>query len=149
MLSQTKIFNIFPSAIQLGNMLKILTNNCDRETINYIPSRDLWINRLYFSISNEQKNSCLTIDSRNSGPAKYKTNEGNDFEQFCYYAQKKKGRLCNKFLPKRINKVDEKHNFQIDSVINTAKNGEIKFYKAVDELKSLIKNDGRNIVNFY
>ena len=90
MLSQTKIFNIFPSAIQLGNMLKILTNNCDRETINYIPSRDLWINRLYFSISNEQKNSGLTTDSRNSGPAKYKTKEGNDFEQFCYYAQKKK-----------------------------------------------------------
>ena len=26
------------------------------------------------------------------------------------------------------------------------KNGEIKFYKAVDELESLIKNDGRNIV---
>ena len=40
-LSQTKIFNIFPSAIQLGNMLKILANDCNRETINYIPARDL------------------------------------------------------------------------------------------------------------
>ena len=40
-LAKTKIFNIFPSAIQLGNMLKILTNNCDRDTIKYIPSRDL------------------------------------------------------------------------------------------------------------
>ena len=49
-LSQTKIFNIFPSAIQLGNMSKILTNNCDRETIKYIPKRELWINRLYFEI---------------------------------------------------------------------------------------------------
>ena len=29
-LSQTKIFNIFPSAVQLGNMPKILTNDCDR-----------------------------------------------------------------------------------------------------------------------
>ena len=37
-LSQTKLFNIFPSAVQLGNMLKVLTNNCDRETIKYIPS---------------------------------------------------------------------------------------------------------------
>ena len=54
-LSQTKIFNIFPSSIQLGNILKILTNNCDRETISYIPVRDLWINRLYFSFSNESK----------------------------------------------------------------------------------------------
>ena len=40
-LSQTKFFNIFPSTIQLGNILKILTNNCDRETINYIAARDL------------------------------------------------------------------------------------------------------------
>ena len=69
-LSQTKIFNIFPSSIQLGNILKILTNNCDRDTINYIPARDLWINRLYFSLSNESKYSCLTIDCRQAGPAK-------------------------------------------------------------------------------
>ena len=40
-LSQTKIFNIFPSTIQLGNILKTLTNNCDRDTINYISTRDL------------------------------------------------------------------------------------------------------------
>ena len=45
-LSQKKFFSIFSSAIQLSNMLKILTNNCDRETINYIPSKDLWINGL-------------------------------------------------------------------------------------------------------
>ena len=32
-LAQTKIFNIFPSAIPLRNMLKILTNNCDLEMI--------------------------------------------------------------------------------------------------------------------
>ena len=44
--SQTKIFNIFPSSIQLGNIPKILTNNCDRDTINYILARDLWIKRL-------------------------------------------------------------------------------------------------------
>ena len=50
-LSQTKMFNIFLSAIQLGNMSKILTNNCDRETIKYIPKRELWINRLYFEIA--------------------------------------------------------------------------------------------------
>ena len=38
-LSQTKFLNIFPSAIQLGNMSKILTNSCDRETLKYIPKR--------------------------------------------------------------------------------------------------------------
>ena len=88
-LSQTKIFNIFPSAVQLGNILKILTNNSDRETIKYIPSRDLWINRLYFSIANEKSYSCLTIDCRKSGPVKYRTQADNTFKQCPYYAQKK------------------------------------------------------------
>ena len=66
-LSQTKIFNIFPSTIQLGNILKILTNNCGRDTINHVPARDLWVNQLYLSLSNESKYSCLTIDCRKSG----------------------------------------------------------------------------------
>ena len=89
-LSWTKIFNIFLSSIELGNILKILTNNCDRETINYIPVRDLWINRLYFLQSNELKNSFLTVDCTKSGPSKYRTNANNNFEQFCYYGQNKK-----------------------------------------------------------
>ena len=140
-----KIFNIFPSSIQLGNKLKILTNNCDRETINYIPARDLWINRLYFSLSNESKNSCLTIDCRKSGPAKYRTNADSNFEQFCYYCQNKNDRLFNKFLAKRVNLNNASLVFQIDSVINVTKNGETKIYKAVQELKSLVKhNDGKN-----
>ena len=54
-LSQTKMFNIFPSTIQLCNILKLLTSNCDRDTINYISARDLWINKLYISLSNESK----------------------------------------------------------------------------------------------
>ena len=69
-LSQTKIFNIFPSTIQLGNILNILLNNCDRDTINYIPARNLWRNQLYLSLSNKSKYSCLSIDCTKSGPAK-------------------------------------------------------------------------------
>ena len=60
-LSQTMIFEFFASSVQLGQMLRILTNICDRETICYISSRDLWINRLYFDVSNEKRHSCLTM----------------------------------------------------------------------------------------
>ena len=142
-LSQTKIFNIFPSTIQLGNILKILTNNCDRETINFIPARDFWINRLYISLSNESKYSCLTIDCRKSGPAKYRTDADSNFEQFCYYGQNRKDRLFNKFLAKKVDQNENLLVFQIDSVINVTKNGETKIYKAVQELKNLVKqNDG-------
>ena len=101
-LSQTKIFNISPSSIQLGNMLKDIMNNCDKETIKYIPARDLLINIIYFSLPIELKNSCLTIDYRKSGPAKYRTRADNNFEQICYHGQNKKGRLLNKFLDKRV-----------------------------------------------
>ena len=73
-LSQTKIFNIFPSAVQLGN---IVTNNCDRETLRYIPKRQLCINRLYFEIANKKDYSCLTINCGKSGPAKYRTQADN------------------------------------------------------------------------
>ena len=98
-LAQTKIFNIFPSAIKLGNMLKILTNNCDRETIKYIPSKDVWINRLYFSIANEKKYSCLTIGSTKSGPAKYRANAENNIEQTCYTLKRKKVGSITSFWP--------------------------------------------------
>ena len=48
-----------------------------------------------------------------------------------------------------MNKRDEQNNnylvFQIDIVINVAKNGKTKIYKAVQELKHLIKqNDGND-----
>ena len=129
-LLQTKIFNIFPSAIQLANLLKILTNHRDRETVNYIPARDLWINRLYFSFSNESKYSCLTTECRNACPANYRTSADSNFKQFCFYGQNKKGRLFNKFLAKRVLQDNDSLVFEIDSVINTTKNGETKIYKA-------------------
>ena len=92
-----KTFNIFTFTIQLGIILKILTNNCDRQTINYIPARDLCINRFYISLSNESKNSCLSTDCIKSGPAKYRKNADNNFEQFYYYGQNKKDRRLSKF----------------------------------------------------
>ena len=60
-ISQTKNFNIFPSTVQIGNLSKLLTNNCNRETLKYIPTRELWNNRHYFEIANRKDYSCLTI----------------------------------------------------------------------------------------
>ena len=143
-LSQTKTFNIFTFTIQLGIILKILTNNCDRQTINYISARDLWINRFYISLSNESKSSCLSTDCRKSGPAKYRTNADNNLEQFCYYGQNKKDRLLSKFLDKGVEQNNNSLAFQIDSVINVTKIYVIKIFMAIQELKSLLKqNDGK------
>ena len=94
---QTKIFNIFPSAVQLGNLSKLLTNNCDRETLKYIPKRELWINKLYFEIANRKYYSCLTIDCGKSGPLKYRTEADNNVQQTCFFSQKKKDRVFDRF----------------------------------------------------
>ena len=93
-LSQKKVVNIFPSSIQLGNIGKILNNSC-RDTIKYIPARDLLINRLYFCLPNESKYFCLTTDCGKSGPAKHRTQVDSNFEQFCYFYQNKTDYLIN------------------------------------------------------
>ena len=140
-LFQTEIFNVLSSSVQLENILKNLTIHCDRQTISFIPARGFWVQRLTFLRSNESKNSCLSIDCRKSGPAKYKTNANGKLEQFCYYGQNKKDRLFNKLLAKRVAQNNNTLVFQIDSVINVTENGETKIYKAVQELKSLVKQN--------
>ena len=81
----------------------------------------------------------MNIDSRKSGPAKYKTHADNNFQQFCYYHQNKKDRLLNKFLAKRVEQNNKLLIFKIDSVIKVSKNSETKTYKAALELKLLVK----------
>ena len=75
-LAQTKIFSIFSGSLQTSLILKILSSFCSRYKYNYIPCRDLWIERLYFNISNSSKKQYLTIDTRDVnelGPAKFRT----------------------------------------------------------------------------
>lgn len=47
-ISRTNVFNIFPGSILLSSILKIITNNCNRETISHTLPREHWLNRLYF-----------------------------------------------------------------------------------------------------
>ena len=70
-------FSVFPICHTVWRHVNILTNYCDRETINQITARDLGKNRLYFALSFQSKNSCLKIDCRKSGPPKYRTEAEN------------------------------------------------------------------------
>ena len=54
-LAQIKVFNIVPGSIQTSSIIKILSSVCSRCKYNYVPNRDLWINSLYFDISNSTK----------------------------------------------------------------------------------------------
>ena len=57
---------------------------------------------------------------------------------------KQKDRLFNKSLAKKADQNENLLVFQIDSVINVTKNGETKIYKAVQELKNLVKQNNGN-----
>ena len=86
----------------------------------------------------------MTIDCRKSGPEKYRTEANSNFEQFCYYGESKKERLFDKFLAKKLNQNRNSLVFQIDSVVKVTKNGETNIYKAVQELKTLVKQSNGN-----
>ena len=103
-LAQTKIFNIFPGSIQTSSIVKILSSFCSRYKYNYVPNRDLWINRLNFDISNSTKKQCLTIDTRginDLGPAKFRTQAEINQEQISYYNHNKRDTSFNCFLAVR------------------------------------------------
>ena len=95
-ISQTKIFKIFPDSIQVASAAKILSSNCNCETFDYILNRDLWFNQLYFEISNSKNHTCLTIICRSfnsSGQSKYRTRAENAHYQFCYFKHRKKDKF--------------------------------------------------------
>ena len=46
-LSQTKMFNIFPGFIQQSSIMNIILSNCIRERVGYLPQNSLWLNRFF------------------------------------------------------------------------------------------------------
>ena len=90
-LAPIKIFYTFSGSIQASSIVKVLSSFCSRYNFNYVPKRDLWINRLY--ISNSTKKQCLTVDSRDIndlGPAKSRTQADSNQGQICYYNRNKR-----------------------------------------------------------
>ena len=81
-MSQTYIFNFFPGSIHSSRILKILSLFASRQKNSYIPNQQVWINRLYFQISNSKEKKCLTIDTKEVselGPGKFRTSADNYF----------------------------------------------------------------------
>ena len=87
-MSQTHIFNFFPGSIHSGRILKTLSLFASREKNSYLPTNQVWLNKLYFQISNSKEKMCLTIDTRDInefGPGKFRTNADNTVEQNYYF----------------------------------------------------------------
>ena len=82
-MSQIHIFNFFPGSIHSSRILKTLSLFASRQKNTYIPKQQVWLNKLYFQISNSKEKKCLTTDTREVNklrPRKVRTS-ANDGEE--------------------------------------------------------------------
>ena len=113
-LSQTNIFNIFPSSVSLNVVRKILESACIRKTTKYIPDLSLWISRLFIELANRNDKVCLTLDCSNTnrdGPGRFRSEADNPDNQLCYFNSANDEQVYNKFVSKRIKSSDSKNDF--------------------------------------
>ena len=104
-MSQTHIFNFFPGSVHSGRILKTLSLFASRERNIYVPTNQIWLNRLYFQISNSKDKLCLTIDTRDTndfGPGKFRTRADSGQEQHCYFNRPNTDSRFKCFLAKRV-----------------------------------------------
>ena len=104
-MSQTHIFNFFPGSIHSSRILKSLSLFASRQKNSYLPNQQVWLNKLYFQISNSKEKKCLTIDTRevnDLGPGKFRTSADNGEVQTCYFNRNKSDTYFNSFQLKRI-----------------------------------------------
>lgn len=126
----TKIFDIFPSSVEQSSVLRILSANCSRETVSYVPMNCLGLNRLFSSLSNRNDNVCLTIDCcgiNPNRPGKFQIKADNVDEQHCFFNIGTNDKLYNTFISKRIRNSSSKINSvqsQIERVLCKSKASE-------------------------
>ena len=104
-MSQTHIFNFFPGSIHSNRILKTLSLFESRQKNTYLPNQQVWLNKLYFQISNSKEKKRLTIDMREVnelGPGKFRTSADDGEEQTCYFNRNKSDTHFTSFFAKRI-----------------------------------------------
>ena len=104
-MSQTHIFNFFPGSIHSSRILKTLCLFASQQKSKYLPNQQVWLNKLYFQISNSKEKKCLTINTREVnelGPGKFRTSTDDEEEQTCYFNRNKSDTHFTSFIAKRI-----------------------------------------------
>ena len=104
-LTQTNIFNIFPSSVPFHTVSKILQSNCVPTTTKYVPIRSMWISRLFIDLANRDERNCLTTDCsgiNNNGPGRYRTKADNPEKQVCYFNETRNDQVYVVFISQTI-----------------------------------------------
>ena len=103
-MSQTHIFNFFPGSAHNSTILRTVSLFANKYKNNYVLTRNVWLSRLYFNVSNSKQKQCLTTDTRDIndlGPGKFRRQAGNGTQQICYYNRNKTDTSFNPFLATR------------------------------------------------
>ena len=101
-ISQTHIFNFFPGSIHSSTILKTLSLFVSRQKNTYLPNQQIWLNKLYFQISNSKERKCLTIDTRDVnelGSGKFRSADNGE-QQTCYFNRNKSDTHFTSFFAK-------------------------------------------------
>ena len=104
-LSQTNIFNIFPSSVPNNTVAKILQSNCRQTTKKYVSARSMWLNRVFGDPANTDERHCLTIDCsgvNKNNPGRYRTQADDPKRQVCYFNKSCDDESCKGFISNRI-----------------------------------------------
>ena len=103
-ISQTIIFNIFPSSVPYNTVAKIIQSNCILQSKKYVLAGSLWLSRVFTDSANSHEKLCLTIDSgykNKNGPGCYRSSSDNPEKQVCYFNKPNDDIFCNTFISKR------------------------------------------------
>ena len=103
-MSQTHIFNFIPGSIHSSRILKTLSLFASWQKNTYLPNQQVWLNNLYFQISNSKEKKCLTIDTRDVnklGQRKFRTSAYNREVQTCYFNRNKSDTHFTSFVANR------------------------------------------------
>ena len=112
----------------------LFANKCKN---NYVPTRNVWLSRLYFNVSDSKQKQCLTSDTRDIndlGPGKFSTQADNGTRQICYYNRNKSNTSFNSFLATR-KQTSQKGaiKFFVDDVIANINSSLVSYLELGDE----------------
>ena len=114
-LSQTNIFNIFPTSVSLASARKIL-GVCITKTKKYIPQSARWISRLFIQLKNRDEWVSLTLDCsgiNKDGPGRFRTEPDKPDFETCYFNLANDEQAYNEFVSNRINESNRMIEFSL------------------------------------
>ena len=104
-MSQMHIFIYFPGSIHNNKILKTLSLFVNQQKNTYLPNRQIWLNKLYYEISNSKGKKCLTIDTgviNEFGPGKFRTSSEDGEQQTCYFNKNNSDSYFKSFISQRV-----------------------------------------------